>query len=65
MNTLIGELLTLAKLEADAYRTQTKAINISELLAELLADATFEYGAQDAGCALRSIIFKAGLSHER
>ncbi len=64
MDTLIGELLTLARLEAGAYRSdnggngsskdgsQNENIDIHELLEELLPDASFEAGLQQSKISL-------------
>ncbi len=42
MDSLVGELLTLSRLESGMLTMQKSVINLNELLAELLADANFE-----------------------
>jgi signal transduction histidine kinase len=47
MDKLVGELLTLSKLEAGALKPAEEYINIEDLLADLREDAHFEAEAQE------------------
>ena len=46
MDKLVGELLTLARLEAGAIRASTEEISMAELLDQIAADARYEAGSQ-------------------
>jgi len=47
IDKLVGELLTLSKLEAGALKPDYEDVNVDELLAELVFDARFEAEASD------------------
>jgi len=51
LNELIGQLLSLARLEAGAQDTPLENVNLSELLATVTEDATLEAGARQ--CEVR------------
>jgi signal transduction histidine kinase len=46
MDKLVGELLTLARLEAGAIRASTEEISMAELLDQIADDARYEAGSQ-------------------
>lgn len=51
MDKLIGELLTLSRLEAGMANGQQESVNVAELVNEVVADATFELNARSATMA--------------
>jgi two-component system OmpR family sensor kinase len=46
MDKLVDELLTLSRLESGMVRGQEESVDVAELVAEVVADATFELKAQ-------------------
>lgn len=51
MDTLIDEILTLARLEAGIVSRQEESVNVAKLVREVVADATFELDARSASVA--------------
>jgi two-component system OmpR family sensor kinase len=51
MDKLIGELLTLSRLEAGVANRQQESVNVAELVNEVVADAKFELNARSATMA--------------
>lgn len=54
LDALVGELLTLARLEADAGDTIRRQVDLAELLHEVVEDARFEARAHDRDVRLAS-----------
>lgn len=52
MNSLIGELLTLSRLESHGRIGDPQPVSLAELLGDVIADADFE--AQSRGCSVES-----------
>ena len=52
MDRLVGELLTLSKLEAGVASVPTQTANVAELLTDIVNDARFEAEAKGKGVAL-------------
>lgn len=52
MDRLVGELLTLSKLEAGVASSAVQTVNFAELLAEVVDDARFEAQTQGKGVAV-------------
>jgi signal transduction histidine kinase len=46
MDKLVGELLTLSRLEAGALHTANEEIHVADLIADIVGDANFEASAQ-------------------
>lgn len=53
MDKLVGELLTLARLESGAVTSPREPVNMAELLDEIVADAEFEAASSDRAIELR------------
>lgn len=53
MDKLVGELLTLARLEAGALSASKEEISMAELLEEIVGDAEFEAASHDRAIELR------------
>lgn len=53
MDKLVGELLTLARLESGPITAAREAISMAELLDEIMADAEFEAASHDRAIELR------------
>lgn len=53
MDKLVGELLTLSRLEAGALTTPKEDISMAELLDEIVGDAEFEAASHDRAIELR------------
>ncbi len=63
MDRLVGELLTLSRLEAGVTGTMEEPIRMEELLDDIINDARFEAEANDRhvdGCARCNVIIKGG-----
>ncbi|MGC4047587.1 MAG: HAMP domain-containing sensor histidine kinase [Armatimonas sp.] len=58
MNGLIGEILTVARLEATATPQVHESVELVALLSTLVQDANFEARAQS-----KSVVFESGVSH--
>jgi two-component system sensor histidine kinase CpxA len=54
LNDMIGNLLSLSRMEAVADKTERVAIDVSELLKEIVADAQFEAEHRGANVELRT-----------
>lgn len=52
LNALVGQLLTLSKLESGAAETPGEAVDLAKLVAEIVADANFEAHGQNRGVSL-------------
>lgn len=53
IDKLVGELLTLARLESGAVTSPREPVNMAELLDEIVADAEFEAASSDRAIELR------------
>ncbi|MBY0241749.1 MAG: HAMP domain-containing protein [Burkholderiaceae bacterium] len=53
MDKLVGELLTLARLESGAVTSPKEPVNMADLLDEIVADAEFEAASSDRAIELR------------
>jgi signal transduction histidine kinase len=53
MDKLVGELLTLARLESGSVTAPKEAVSMAELLDEIVADAEFEAASTDRAIELR------------
>lgn len=53
MDKLVGELLTLARLESGSVMSPKESVNMAELLDEIVADAEFEAASSDRAIELR------------
>jgi signal transduction histidine kinase len=63
MDKLVGELLTLSRLEAGALNTPAEEISMAELLEEIVADAEFEAASHGRAIELNGVADVAVSGH--
>lgn len=63
LDLLVGEILTLARLDEGAGQMPTDRIDLDEMLADLVDDARFEAGARDQTIVLKGQIQRSVQGH--